>query len=242
MFQISRLKHLCLTLLLFAPLNVLAQGGSSSSVSRAKMTKYYATLGSVDAAARSFSVGVRNSKSYREAWTCQVRAICYRQLLIVIASRTWPMTGQGRAEQEAKKGAAYLKEEQKKKGAFTAPSGLVITVKKEGQGAKPQASSIVKVHYHGTLIDGTVFDSSRTRGEPAEFPLNRVIPCWTDAFTQLKVGSIARLVCPPEIAYGNAGARLFHRERPSYLGSNSDIVKLSHHYRAPSRRRNKAWS
>ena len=63
----------------------------------------------------------------------------------------------------------------------------------------------MKVHYHGTLTDGTVFDSSRERGEPVEFPLNQVIPCWTEGVQKMKVGETARLVCPSDIAYGDAG-------------------------------------
>ncbi|MEE2787625.1 MAG: FKBP-type peptidyl-prolyl cis-trans isomerase [Myxococcota bacterium] len=111
-----------------------------------------------------------------------------------------------RAEIEQNRGKVFLKQAAQETGAKVSPSGLVMTVKTEGKGAKPQANSTVKVHYRGTLIDGTEFDSSIGRGEPATFPLNRVIPCWTDGLTQLRVGSKARLVCPPEIAYGNQGA------------------------------------
>jgi len=64
----------------------------------------------------------------------------------------------------------------------------------------------VRVHYHGTLTDGTVFDSSVQRGQPAEFPLNQVIPCWTEGVQRMKVGEKARLVCPSEVAYGDRGA------------------------------------
>ena len=68
------------------------------------------------------------------------------------------------------------------------------------------ATNVVEVHYHGTLEDGTVFDSSVDRGKPARFPLNRVIDCWTEGVQMIKVGGKARLVCPPEIAYGERGA------------------------------------
>ena len=77
---------------------------------------------------------------------------------------------------------------------------------KPGQGASPQASDVVKVHYRGTLMDGTEFDSSYKRGAPAEFPLNRVIKCWTEGLQRMKVGGTARLTCPPAIAYGERGA------------------------------------
>jgi FKBP-type peptidyl-prolyl cis-trans isomerase FkpA/FKBP-type peptidyl-prolyl cis-trans isomerase FklB len=75
-----------------------------------------------------------------------------------------------------------------------------------GKGAAPAAEDTVKVHYHGTLIDGTVFDSSVQRGEPATFRLNGVIKCWTEGVQRMKVGSKSRLVCPPQIAYGDRGA------------------------------------
>jgi FKBP-type peptidyl-prolyl cis-trans isomerase FkpA len=82
----------------------------------------------------------------------------------------------------------------------------VKRVVKEGSGASPALTDTVKVHYHGTLRDGTVFDSSVDRGEPAEFPLDRVIPCWTEAVQTMKVGEKAHITCPSEIAYGDRGA------------------------------------
>ena len=78
--------------------------------------------------------------------------------------------------------------------------------KEEAQGPKPTAEDTVEVHYTGTLVDGTVFDSSVDRGEPSEFPLQRVIPCWTEALQKMKKGGKSRLVCPPDIAYGDRGA------------------------------------
>ena len=85
------------------------------------------------------------------------------------------------------------------------PGGLQITHIVEGTGPSPQATSVVVVHYEGTLEDGQVFDSSIQRGQPARFPLNRVIPCWRQGIPLLKVGGKAELVCPPEIAYGANG-------------------------------------
>jgi FKBP-type peptidyl-prolyl cis-trans isomerase FkpA/FKBP-type peptidyl-prolyl cis-trans isomerase FklB len=99
----------------------------------------------------------------------------------------------------------FLAKEAAAPGATKAASGLVKRVVKEGSGAVPTATDTVKVHYHGTLRDGTVFDSSVDRGEPAEFPLNRVIPCWTEAVQTMKVGEKAHITCPPEIAYGDRG-------------------------------------
>ncbi|NUZ05335.1 FKBP-type peptidyl-prolyl cis-trans isomerase [Piscinibacter koreensis] len=85
-------------------------------------------------------------------------------------------------------------------------SGLVYKSLKEGNGASPSATDTVKVHYRGTLTDGKEFDSSYKRGEPASFPLNRVIPCWTEGVQKMKVGGKAQLTCPPAIAYGERGA------------------------------------
>lgn len=84
-------------------------------------------------------------------------------------------------------------------------SGIGITMLKEGSGATPMASETVKVHYRGTLTNGQEFDSSYRRNEPAIFPLNRVIPCWTEGVQKIKVGGKAKLVCPPNLAYGSRG-------------------------------------
>jgi FKBP-type peptidyl-prolyl cis-trans isomerase FkpA len=88
----------------------------------------------------------------------------------------------------------------------TTKSGLVIQTLKEGTGTAPKATDTVKVHYRGTFLDGKEFDSSYKRGEPTEFPLNRVIPCWTEGVQLMKPGGKARLTCPPAIAYGERGA------------------------------------
>ena len=88
----------------------------------------------------------------------------------------------------------------------TTSSGLTITHLVEGTGASPGPTDKVQVHYHGTFQDGKVFDSSVERGQPASFPLNRVIACWTEGVGMMKVGGKAMLVCPPEIAYGARGA------------------------------------
>ena len=82
-------------------------------------------------------------------------------------------------------------------------SGIGITTLKEGTGANPKVSDTVKVHYRGTLENGQEFDSSYKRGQPATFPLTRVIPCWTEGVQKIKVGGKAKLVCPPNLAYGN---------------------------------------
>lgn len=87
----------------------------------------------------------------------------------------------------------------------TTASGIVITKLKEGTGASPMASDTVKVHYRGTLLDGKEFDSSYKRGQPASFPLNRVIPCWTEGMQTMKIGGKSKLVCPARLAYGSRG-------------------------------------
>jgi FKBP-type peptidyl-prolyl cis-trans isomerase FkpA len=84
-------------------------------------------------------------------------------------------------------------------------SGIGITKLKEGTGASPKASDTVKVHYRGTLVDGKEFDSSYKRGQPATFPLNRVIPCWTEGVQTIKIGGKSKLVCPSNLAYGSSG-------------------------------------
>ena len=110
------------------------------------------------------------------------------------------------AESEKKAGAAFLTKAASEKGATKTESGIIITTMKAGSGATPKATDTVKVHYHGTLIDGTVFDSSVKRGEPATFPLNQVIKCWTEGVQQIKVGGKSRLVCPSDLAYGERGS------------------------------------
>ena len=98
-------------------------------------------------------------------------------------------------------GAAAAKEP----GAVTTPSGLIFRSLKEGTGITPQAADVVRVHYRGTFLDGKEFDSSYKRGQPTEFPLNRVIPCWTEGVQKIKAGGKAKLTCPPAIAYGARG-------------------------------------
>jgi FKBP-type peptidyl-prolyl cis-trans isomerase FkpA len=110
------------------------------------------------------------------------------------------------AANEKKVGQAYLDKAATEKGATKTPSGLVITTLTPGTGASPKATDKVKVHYHGTLVDGSVFDSSVQRGEPVAFPLNGVIRCWTEGVPLMKVGGKSRLVCPADLAYGDRGA------------------------------------
>jgi FKBP-type peptidyl-prolyl cis-trans isomerase len=108
--------------------------------------------------------------------------------------------------EEQVQAAQYAERMTKEQGAQTGESGLVYFELRQGTGKSPAATDQVKVHYHGTLPDGTVFDSSVQRGEPATFPLNGVIPCWTEGQQKMQVGGKAKLVCPAKIAYGSQGA------------------------------------
>lgn len=110
------------------------------------------------------------------------------------------------AAAEKTSGGEFLSKAALEKGAVKTPAGFVIQEIKAGTGASPTQGDTVKVHYKGTLIDGTVFDSSIDRGEPAVFPLANVIPCWGQGVQMMKVGGKSRLVCPPELAYGDRGA------------------------------------
>lgn len=110
-----------------------------------------------------------------------------------------------KAEANKKAGADLAAKAAKEKGAKKEKSGLVYVELKKGDGPSPKAEDTVKVHYEGKLVDGTVFDSSYQRNQPAEFPLNGVIKCWTEGVQKMKVGGKARLICPSDIAYGDQG-------------------------------------
>lgn len=110
------------------------------------------------------------------------------------------------SEENKKMGEAFLAENKKKEGVKTTASGLQYKVIKEGDGKKPGAKDMVKVNYKGTLVDGTEFDSSYKRNEPATFPVSGVIPGWTEALLLMKTGSKYEIVIPSNLAYGEAGA------------------------------------
>ena len=109
------------------------------------------------------------------------------------------------AEKNMKDGAAFLAANKAKKGVKTTETGLQYEVLKAGTGALPKKTDVVRVHYHGTLIDGKVFDSSVERKEPAEFPVGRVIAGWTEALQLMKVGDKWKLTIPSELAYKDRG-------------------------------------
>lgn len=111
-----------------------------------------------------------------------------------------------KAEKNKLAGIKFLEDNKKKPGVVTLPSGLQYSVLKEGAGEIPKETDKVTTHYHGTLMDGTVFDSSVDRGQPASFPVNGVIKGWVEALQLMKTGSKWRLVVPSELAYGERGA------------------------------------
>jgi FKBP-type peptidyl-prolyl cis-trans isomerase FkpA len=103
-------------------------------------------------------------------------------------------------------GVAFLDKAAAEPGAVRTASGLVYHELRPGNGPSPSASDIVTVNYRGTLVDGTEFDSSYKRNQPAQFPLGQVIPCWTEGVQKMKVGGKSQLVCPANIAYGEQGS------------------------------------
>jgi FKBP-type peptidyl-prolyl cis-trans isomerase FklB len=133
-----------------------------------------------------------------------------------IADRLFNM----KAEQAAanlKAGQEFLADNKLKPGITELPSGLQYEVMKQGAGAKPAATSKVTCHYHGTLINGTIFDSSVQRGKPAEFPLNMVIKGWTEGLQLMPVGSKWRFFIPPHLGYGE-------RQVGPTIGPNSTLI------------------
>ncbi|WP_443939773.1 FKBP-type peptidyl-prolyl cis-trans isomerase [Pedobacter sp. MW01-1-1] len=122
-----------------------------------------------------------------------------------------------KAATNLKAGEEFLEQNKSNEGVVALPSGLQYLVLKEGDGAKPTAKSSVTCHYHGTLIDGRIFDSSVQRGQPATFPLNQVISGWTEGVPLMNVGSKYRFFIPPALGYGN-------RQIGSDIGPNSTLI------------------
>lgn len=133
-----------------------------------------------------------------------------------IADKLFNMKNE-KASTNLKAGQDFLEANKKKPGVVTLPSGLQYEVITEGKGIKPLARNKVTCHYHGTLIDGTVFDSSVKRGQPATFPLNMVIKGWTEGLQLMPVGSKWRFFIPPQLAYGD-------RQTGAHIGPNSTLV------------------
>ncbi len=122
-----------------------------------------------------------------------------------------------KAEANLKAGQEFLAANKQKEGVTELPSGLQYEVITEGTGEKPTAYNTVTCHYHGTLIDGTVFDSSVQRGQPAKFPLNMVIKGWTEGLQLMPVGSKYRFYIPAHLAYGD-------RQVSAAIGANSTLI------------------
>jgi FKBP-type peptidyl-prolyl cis-trans isomerase FkpA len=123
------------------------------------------------------------------------------------------------AEKEKAVSSAYLAKAAAEPGAVKTESGMIIKELKAGTGASPKATDTVKVNYRGTLVNGTEFDSSYKRNEAASFPLNGVIPCWTEGVQRMKVGGKSMLICPSNLAYGDQG-------RPSIPGGATLIFEI----------------
>jgi FKBP-type peptidyl-prolyl cis-trans isomerase FklB len=115
--------------------------------------------------------------------------------------------GPAQMQENLKNSNDFLAENAKKEGVVTRPSGLQYIVLQEGKGKQPSATDSVEVHYRGTLIDGTVFDSSIDRGQPLQSPVNKLIPGWTEALQCMKEGTKWRIFVPPKLAYGAGGTR-----------------------------------
>jgi FKBP-type peptidyl-prolyl cis-trans isomerase len=143
-----------------------------------------------------------------------------RQALTELKQQAAAAAKQQREEQAGKnleEGKAFLAENARKEGVRTLPSGLQYQVLSQGEGDPPAATDTVTVHYRGTLVDGSEFDSSYGRGEPATFPLDRVIRGWTEGLRLMRPGAKYRLFVPPELAYGERGGG-------PKIGPNSTLV------------------
>jgi FKBP-type peptidyl-prolyl cis-trans isomerase FkpA/FKBP-type peptidyl-prolyl cis-trans isomerase FklB len=134
--------------------------------------------------------------------SAQVDVMAYRSKIQQLAQQRASAV----AEVEKKEATAFLDKLAAEKGAEKTASGLIYIPVTAGTGDSPKATDTVKVHYVGTLRDGSTFDSSVERGQPATFPLNRVIPCWTEGLQKMKVGGKAKLACPSSIGYGDRGS------------------------------------
>lgn len=215
-------KKLLIAILLVAPFCVFSQTGKKTATPPAKKAPVKVTAPAPalknQTDSLSYAIGVSIANFYKEQGidninTAQVsKAIADvrggKCLLTDDQVNTVIMTcmQQKRSEKSAvvrKAGEAFLAENKKKAGVITTASGLQYTVLQEGTGPKPVATDKVKVHYHGTLIDGTIFDSSVQRGEPIEFGVTGVIAGWVEALQLMNVGSKYRLFVPSDLAYGD---------------------------------------
>ena len=135
----------------------------------------------------------------------------------IVIQRYMQANAQKKGQANLEKGKKFMEDNGKKEGVITLPSGLQYQIVKAGNGAKPSSTDKVTVHYHGTLIDGKIFDSSVQRGQPAQFPVNQVIPGWTEALQLMTVGSKWKLWIPANLAYGE-------RSPGGVIGPNETLV------------------
>ena len=157
-------------------------------------------------------VALANGKSLlAEAEATALREAFSQRLQAKMAAET-----SAAAEKNRTEGTAFLARNKQVKGVFTTPSGLQYMILRQGTGPRPKPSERVKVNYHGTLLDGSVFDSSVDRGRPAEFALNQVIPGWTEGVGMMPVGGKYRFWIPSNLAYGEKG--------PPGIGPNATLV------------------
>ena len=152
------------------------------------------------------------SRGIAEALKGEKSALTMEQIQACIGSymaekqKVKDQENKAKASANLEKGKKFLEENKKRKGVVTLPSGLQYEIIKQGTGPKPTAEDKVTTHYHGTLIDGKVFDSSVERNQPAQFGVNQVIPGWTEALQLMPVGSKWKLYIPANLAYGESGA------------------------------------
>jgi len=154
----------------------------------------------------SFLQGVRDAFEGKQPLVPVAEATQIKQELMKKRMEDESRARAAQAEKNKMEGKNFLEQNAKKEGVITTPSGLQYQIIKEGDGPKPSLQDKVKVHYKGTLLDGTEFDSSYRRGQPAVFPVSGVIKGWQEGLTLMKTGSIYRFFIPPELAYGERGA------------------------------------
>ena len=185
-----------------------ASAGQAEDLSEDEKTLYYMGI-AMEQSLRSFTLSDEELelviRGLREAHTgkqLELERATYHPKLQALGQQRMKKA----AEAEKLKAHAFLAEAAQRKGAIRTESGLIYTEITPGSGDSPQPTDTVTVHYHGTLRDGSVFDSSAKRGSPFEFQLDGVIPCWSEGVGMMKVGGKSIIICPPEIAYGERGA------------------------------------
>jgi FKBP-type peptidyl-prolyl cis-trans isomerase FklB len=169
----------------------------------------------LDLDAKALAAGIADGFAGKPALTEEEQKAVFMELQKSVMARAEEKQN-AVAGTNLKAGEAFLAANAKKEGVKTTASGLQYKVINSGTGPSPKLTDVVKVHYHGTLIDGTVFDSSVRRNQPATFPVNGVIPGWTEALQLMKVGDKWKLFIPAKLAYGEQG--------PDPIGPNSVLV------------------